>query len=294
MQHSSISEYKTRKKFIPIFLDFSGTIDNLIEPGAENVKSFFDSIKEMQSKFKCDIQITIVTGIDTEFALSNLITLHNLAKNYGLPHLFTGAVAEYCGFRITGLKKDDIRAIYPTNHIDQSLWNSIQQKITELGGSVFPSVKSYLNITFPKESTISIKDIKKVLKCFIGENYIILSYVDKHGKQFDVKAKDHTKAEAVKLMLEEFLQRGDEIPCVICGGDSKPEDFGMYYNNKKYLDAQNIPNYFIALADMEEIPTTDPNVFVASRVNSLGIEEGINYFISKAVERDTGGITIGE
>ena len=46
-QPGDILEYKEMKKVIPLFLDYTGTTDLLLKGGADNVKKFFEAIRNL-------------------------------------------------------------------------------------------------------------------------------------------------------------------------------------------------------------------------------------------------------
>ena len=70
LQPGDIFEYKIVKKrrVIPLFLDYTGTTDNLLKQGSENVKDFFSAIIELEVRSNCNVQITMVTGSSLESA----------------------------------------------------------------------------------------------------------------------------------------------------------------------------------------------------------------------------------
>ena len=146
-QPGDILEYKEleKKKVIPLFLDYSGTTDLLLKGGAENVKKFFDSIIAMQSKSNCELQITMITGSSFESAKSKYKLLNELAQNYGLPNLFDGVVAEYCGFII---KKDKSSKLLTLDTRILEKRDEIEKIAEQYGGKITPEVTSFYNIIF--------------------------------------------------------------------------------------------------------------------------------------------------
>ena len=96
------------KKIIPMFLDYSGTTDNLLKGGVENLKKFLDAINALERKLtledpnhdEYEIRAYIITGTSTKKALPKVVPFHQMAKRYGMPTLFNSAVTEYCGFDV--------------------------------------------------------------------------------------------------------------------------------------------------------------------------------------------------
>ena len=123
-QPGDILEYERRdkRKVIPLFLDYSGTTDLILRGGAEDAKKFFEAIIGMQQKLGYEIRAVMVTGSSRESAKAKYKLLSDLAENSGLPHLFDGAVAEYCGYII----RDDKTKVL--NHLDFRILEKRKEK----------------------------------------------------------------------------------------------------------------------------------------------------------------------
>ena len=311
-----ILEYKERKQVILLFLDYSGTTDHLLKgqngEGAENTIMFFDSINEMQKKFNCEVQITLVTGTAYESTKSKYRLLKELAENAGYPNLFTGAVAEYCGFWINGDKTNSLKSLDP-RLLEKRL--DIEQIVRNYGGTINPRVTTYYNVIFNEntetkearealahackedgifdtEFKLTRKGLSTVCKevgsLNIGDDIETLPYFDTYGKEFDIKPNEHTKSLAVEQIVESLKNRGYDIHFVVIGGDSQEEDLSMYKDNIEKFNAIGIPSYFIAPSNIGEIQQTDPNVIIAGWENALGITKCIEK-ITASIELEKNG-----
>ena len=290
-QPGDLFEYKQIKKVIPLFLDYSGTTDNLLKAGAENVKGFFEAIKKLQRKTNTEVQITMVTGSSVESAKGKLVSLNNLAINDGLPNLFDGAVAEYCGYIINS--NHEVKPILPfdTRLIEHR--EELEKLAEPLGGSINPSVTSYYNFVFPdniKRDTLD--KFSHEAEQLVGLPDIeTLYFHDNAGKECDVKPKKHTKYEAVYLLYQMLSQKYD-IPFIVIGGDSQEEDLKMYTHNR---DRIQIPSYFIAPQNIGKISTIDNHVIIGDKwTNYQGIVQALLEFTQRIKPDGKGGFEIYE
>lgn len=270
LQPGDIFEYKIVKKrrVIPLFLDYTGTTDNLLKQGSENVKDFFSAIKELEVRSNCNVQITMVTGSSLESAKDKYKLLKALAENDGLPNLFSGVVAEYCGYWI---KEDEITQLYSLDPRIAAKREEIEEIIKDNAGKFDYTVSTIYNISFDNISRANLDDvcekIEKAIDC--NEIEIVLNY-DKYGQEIDIKHKKHTKSEAVFIILKKLMEKY-EIPLVIIGGDSKIEDLSMYTENKDRILNMNVPIRFIAPANIREIASPDPDIIIGKWENAKGI-----------------------
>ena len=288
-QPGDILEYKERKKVIPLFLDYTGTTDLLLKGGAENVKRFFDSIRDMQEKLKYEIQITMVTGSAFESARSKHKLLSELAQNYGLSNLFDGVIAEYCGFIIRGDKSEQLLTLDPRILVRRS---EIEELIRPYSGQINPDVTSMYNIVFDDISREDLSDVSEQIEKLIGCPEIeAVQYFDCYGRECDVKSRNLTKSEAVYMVMKKLEEKYD-IPFVIIGGDSKEEDFCMYTRNKDRISQMGFSTVFIAPSNIGEIVTSDRNVIVGDWENSDGISDCIGKLTERANVREDGGIEL--
>lgn len=286
-----ILKYKeiNKKKVIPLFLDYSGTTDLLLKAGAENVKKFFDSIIRMQQKSKCEVQITMVTGSSFEAARSKYKLLYALAQNYGLPNLFDGVVAEYCGFII---RKDKSEKMMTLDTRILSRRAEIEKIAKQYGGIISPEVTSMYNIIFGEITRTDLAEASQQIEDLIGEEDIeTVTYYDSYGKECDVKPKKHSKSEAV-LMIVKKLKEKYSIPFVIIGGDSQDEDLKMYTQNKEMMSNMDLVAVFIAPANIGEIVNYDRNIIIGNWENSDGISQCIETLNERITLREDGGIEI--
>lgn len=287
-----ILKYKeiNKKKVIPLFLDYSGTTDLLLKGGAENVKKFFDSIIAMQSKSNYEIQITMITGSSFESAKSKYKLLNVLAENYGLPNLFDGVVAEYCGFII---RKDKSRRLLTldTRILDKRA--EIEDIAEQYGGKISPEVTSIYNISFHEISRTRLAEvseqIEKIIDCPDIET---VTYYDAYGKECDVKPKKHSKSEAVYMLTKKLKEKYD-IPFVIIGGDSQDEDLKMYTINKQRMkEKMGLKTVFIAPTNIGEIANNDKDIIIGNWENSDGIAQCIETLSERMKVKEDGGIEL--
>lgn len=286
-----ILKYKEleKKKVIPLFLDYSGTTDLLLKGGAENVKKFFDSIISMQQKSNCEVQITMVTGSSFESAKSKYKLLYELAENYGLPNLFDGAVAEYCGYMIRKDKSEKLLTL-DTRILERR--SEIERIAKEYGGTISPEVTSMYNIIFEDITRTGLANASEQIEKIIdSEDIETVTYYDNYGKECDVKPKKHTKSEAVLMIVKKLTEKYD-IPFVIIGGDSQEEDLKMYTQNKDKIANMGLSTVFIAPSNIGQIKNEDKNIIVGDWQNSDGISQCIERLNSRIKVRDDGGIEI--
>lgn len=290
-QPGDILKYKeiNKKKVIPLFLDYSGTTDLLLKGGAENVKKFFDSIIKMQQKSQSEVQITMVTGSSFESARSKYKLLYELANNYGLPNLFDGVVAEYCGFIIRKDKSNKLLSL-DTRILEKRA--EIEEVAEQYGGQISPEVTSMYNIVFDDISRIDLAQASQEIENLIGSDEIeTVTYYDSYGKECDVKPKKHSKSEAVLMILKKLNEKYS-IPFVIIGGDSQEEDLKMYIQNKEKMLQMGLDSVFIAPSNIEELVNNDKNIVIGNWENSDGISDCIEKLNSRMKLKEDGGIEI--
>lgn len=291
VQPGDILEYteSRKKRVIPLFLDYSGTTDHLLSGGAENVKAFFEAIKELEIKSNCNVKITMITGSALESAKSKYMLLDTLADNAGLPSLFDGAVAEYCGFWI---KKDGIINLLSLDPRIIEKRSEIIQIVNKYNGVINPDVSSMYNVLFDTITRENLDNACIEVEHIIADDEIeTVSYYDEYGKEFDIKPRIHTKSEAVYMVLNRLSEKYD-IPFVIIGGDSQEEDLKMYTQNKERIDKTGIRSFFIAPSNIGELTSNDNNIIIGNWENSEGITDCIKRISSMVRIRDDGGIEI--
>lgn len=290
-QPGDILKYKeiNKKRVIPLFLDYSGTTDLLLKGGAENVKKFFDSIIALQSKFNSEVQITMITGSSFESAKSKYKLLYELAENYGLPNLFDGVVAEYCGFII---KKDKSSQLLTLDTRILEKRPEIENIVKQYTGKISPEVTSMYNIVFDDITRTDLARVSEQIENIFGYDDIeSVTYYDSYGKECDIKPKKHSKSESV-LMITKKLKEKYEIPFIIIGGDSQDEDLKMYTENKERMKKLGLSTVFIAPSNIGKKAYNDRNIIVGDWENSDGIAQCIEKLISIIKLKEDGGIEI--
>ena len=284
-----ILKYKEieKKKVIPLFLDYSGTTDLLLRGGVENVKKFFNSIIQMQTKSSSEVQITMVTGSAYESAKSKYKLLYELAENYGLSNLFDGVIAEYCGFIIRKDKSGKLLTL-DTRILEKRA--EIEEIANQYGGKISSEVTSFYNITFNDITRINLAQASEQIENILGNKEIeTVTYYDSYGKECDVKPKKHSKSEAVLIMTKKLKEKYD-IPFIIIGGDSQEEDLKMYTQNKEKFKQMKLKTVFIAPSNIGKISEKDNNIIIGDWENSDGISQCIEKLNSKI--KEDGGIEL--
>lgn len=262
---------ENKETIIPWFLDYTGTTDILLDGGAENVKEFFDSIKQFEEELGVKVLLTIVTGSACESARSKYIQFQNLAENYGMPGLFDGVIAEYCGYNIKGEQKDD-QLLRPIDGRIEQRRAEIEELAKEYGGELNPNNKTYYNILFPDTiSEESLKEFRDRAKALMNQSDINpIMYYDDYGKECDIKEDARAKYNSVRMKVNNYRNKYN-VAFVMVGGDSKGEDLMMYTENKKVFEEMGIGSAFMAPRNIGELQTTDENVMVGEWDNAKGV-----------------------
>lgn len=285
LKYSEIS----KKRVIPLFLDYSGTTDLLLRGGAENVKKFFDSIIALQSKSNSEVQITMITGSSFESAKSKYKLLYELAQNYGLPNLFDGVVAEYCGFII---RKDKTSKLLTLDTRILEKRAEIEEIARRYGAKISPEVTSMYNINFDDITRTGLAEASEQIERAIACPEIeTVTYYDAYGKECDVKPKKHSKSEAVLMITKNLYERYD-IPFLIIGGDSQEEDLKMYTENKEKMRQMDLETVFIAPSNIGKIAENDKNIIIGDWENSDGIAQCIEKLNTRMKVKEDGGIEL--
>ena len=268
----SLMSNVSNKRVLPLFLDYTGTTDRLLDAGAENVKEFFDTIIAMQNSLDVCVQIIIVTGSDREVAKSKFIPFQEMAENYGLPNLFKGVIAEYCGYLI---EKDTEEEIQPIADAILQKIDKIQEITRRYSGRINPKTKSMLNITFESITRERLNEFAdEINSLFSSDDIETVIYYDEYGKECDVKSKKLNKASAVSMIINR-LKKNYEVPYIVIGGDSQDEDVKMYLNNKMDLNSQGIESVFITPVENESLTKNDNHVIVGDWKEARGIIKSI-------------------
>lgn len=282
-------EEKNKKKLIPLLLDYSGTTDLLLKGGAEAVKKFFDSIKFMEQKLNHEIRAVIITGSAVESAKSKYEALATLAENSDLPHLFDGAVAEYCGYLVRDGKIEILNTLDPRILEKRKDIIEIAEKY---GGEINTEVLSLYNVIFENVTRENLaKTAEAIEKLLNDEELETVTYYDDYGKEIDVKPKKHSKVSAVRMIVDKWKEKYD-IPFVIIGGDSQDEDFKMYSNNKEYFSKNGLRSIFIAPSNIGKLADYDKDIIVSDWENSNGIADAIEKLTKRAKVKEEGEIEL--
>ena len=271
----TINEMTTDNKetIIPWFLDYTGTTDLLLEGGVENVKEFFDAIKEYQEELGVKVLITIVTGSARESARAKYIQLQNLAKNYGMPDLFDGVIAEYYGYYINEERNND-KLILPIDRRIEQNRAVIEGLVREYGGKINSKNETYINAIFPKDiERAKLVEFCKMADALINQSDIrtVMSY-DKYGKEGDIKEEERSKYNAVRMKVNIYRKKYN-VAFVLIGGDSQEEDLMMYTKNKMFFDLAEIGIAFMAPRNLGNLENADKNIIIGNWDNARGIIE---------------------
>ena len=203
--------------------------------------------------------------------------------------MFDGAVAEYCGYII----RDDKTKVL--NHLDFRILEKrkeIEEIIREHGGEINSDVESMYNVLFEDITRTQLAEISEAIDKLLGDSELeTVTYYDDYGKECDIKPKQHSKATAVRMLVEDFYEKYD-IPFVIVGGDSQEEDLKMYTENKEAFRRMGLESVFIAPSNFGKYATYDRNIILSDWENSNGISDAIEKLTERANVRDDGGLEI--
>jgi hypothetical protein len=264
------------KKVIPIFLDWTGTINELLNSnssiGAEKLKSFFDSIKRLELESDSRASITIVTGSALNSAKKKFFMLWELAKSYDMPGLFEYVVAEYCGHMVDNW--GEIKQLSQMQRdliAKQSLIDRILKDIPNCRKN--DAVTTYTNILFDDNISKDKFDIYvQIIKTACGLTFDYTTCFDEYGKELDIKSSDTNKKVAVEKMIQIYTKEND-IRFIVTGGDTIKEDVPMAQAN-----TGNIP--VIPIAPGNHDITADIinkfKIIVGQGQNYTGIGEAID------------------
>ena len=235
----------SKKKIIPIFSDYSGTINKLTEKEAKHVIDYFYYIKKLQAKFNCEAQIILLTGASKKEIKPEYDKLKKLAKKHHLPNLFLGVIAEYNGHLLDG---NEWRQISEQIEVD-----GLSSLLKETSGEIDLNYTTYRRITFEKNPSTKeefdsiVEKYKKLIENY--PNYELRSYYDDISVEINIKYKSNSKSQAILDELGRLEGANYEFPYVFVVGDGL-EDFDAYKTLKdsEYFDK----SYFIASAPIEE------------------------------------------
>jgi hypothetical protein len=214
----------------------------------------------------------MVTGSSFESAKSKFKLLNELAENYGLNNLFSGVVAEYCGFII---RKDKLVKLFSLDTRLLEKKYEIEQIINPFGGIINPSNISMYNVFFNNISRTDLATVSEQIEKLLNDDELeTVNYYDSYGKEIDIKPKIHSKSEAVYRIVEELNEKYD-IPFVIIGGDSQDEDLKMYTQNKDRISKIGLQTIFIAPSNICEFLNLDNNIIVGNWEKPEGVAECI-------------------
>lgn len=316
------------KKIIPMFLDYSGTTDKLIEgDGAlDNIFNFMLKTEELAERLsrldqesEYEIRTYIITGSSRDKAKAKIVPFYQLARREGYPQLFAGVIAEYCGYEIDfnpdipldeDIKIDDPR--FFTEHPlvkNPKILEENREKIAEIiqkyvdnkgqESYIATDVTSMFNIQFSnitrEQFDSAISEINQLLKEHLNEIDIV-PYFDEYGIECDLKSPENRKSNSVAMIVNRLLkEEGYDIPLIIIGGDSKETDIEMYTSNKEKLGINSV---FLAPSNIGELSseyTKDPNIIKADWENVEGIIGGIELLLVKLrLVKKEGGISSWE
>ncbi len=231
----------------------------------------------------------MITGSSFESAKSKYKLLYELEQNYGLPDLFDGVVAEYCGFIIRRDKSNQLLTL-DTRILEKRA--EIEEIVNQYGGNISPEVTSMYNVIFDDITRTDLASVSEQIERVIGsEDIETVTYYDDYGKECDVKPKKHSKSEAA-LMIAKKLKEKYEIPFIILGGDSQEEDLKMYTENRERMKQMGIITVFIAPSNIGKIAESDRNIVVGDWENSDGIAQCIEKLNSRMIVKEDGGIEL--
>lgn len=269
----------TKKNLIPIFLDWTGTINEILstdkEIGAIKLKNFFNSIQKLENNTDSKALITIVSGSSLPSNKEKLSILNKLAYNYGMPDLFHFIVAEYCGYLIENNGSISVLDRIPPDLVQK------KEEIHRLMGNsskieINPDITTYINVPFPDEiSRGEYNNYAKQIAQLCSNEYDFLSSFDEYGKELDIKSKTTTKQKAVTHTLPIILNQYQHhhIPFILTGGDTEHEDLPMALADTKGIQVIPITP---SNNDLTQDIIQNLKVIVGNGKNIEGISDSIN------------------
>lgn len=269
----------TKYNLIPIFLDWTGTINEILstekEIGAVGLKKFFNSIKNLENKTNSKALITIVSGSSLPSSKARLEIINKLAISYDMPNLFQFVVAEYCGYLVEANGTISTLDSIPSDLLQKQ--NEIRKFIANLPHiKINSDVTTYINVIFPDDISRDIyNSYTDKIKILSGDKFDFLASFDKYGKEFDIKSKLTTKQNAVKYMLPIILNKyqGYNVPFILTGGDTEQEDLPMALADTGGIKVIPVaPNN----NDISQSVINSLNVIVGNGNNIEGISDSID------------------
>lgn len=258
-----VLEYKCqiKNRIIPFFLDYVGGTDDILAEGIENVKKFFKFIKEFQEIKNIEIKIILITGLSFESGKSRYRLLNKLAESYGLPDLFYGISMEYCGFFMSRDKTIQLKAI-DSKMVEKR--SDIEMIANQYNVEISKQYSSIYNLLFNEKITRSeLAKVSEKLDTVIDSNEIeTVTYFDRYGCEIDIRNKNHSKSDAI-LMIMNNLETEYDIPLIVMGGAPSKVNWDMYTKSKDELNRKGYNIIDIITTEYEEtkeIDHSDKNV----------------------------------
>jgi len=267
------------QKIIPIFLDWTGTMNHITsegeEIGAEKFKKFLESIKNLEEKTGARAVVTIISGSPVSSAQPKIKLLSTLSNNQIGYSVFIGMVAEYCGYFV-----NDNSGVKQLTKAPEELFSHTQELkerfISWGNGDIDTEVSTYMGILL--NDNTSKEDYERYLaetRGLFSQEYDISGYFDEYGKGIDIKSIKTNKKEAVETVIRGLIEayKPEQILAIITGGDSYQEDVPMAYSNVGGIPIIPIaPNN----SDIPQEVIEKLGIIVGNGENVLGISDSIN------------------
>lgn len=267
------------EKIIPIFLDWTGTMNHITsdgeEIGAEKFKKFLESIRNLEESTKAKVVVTIISGSPVSSAKSKIEMLKTLSCNQIGYNIFLGMVAEYCGYIVSSASEVIQLTSAPEELISRT--PELKERFKSWGnGDIDTEVSTYMGILLNDDTAQEnyMRYLAEVKASFGGE-YDVSGYFDEYGKGIDIKATTTNKRMAVEAVMRKLggTYRPDQILTIITGGDSNQEDVPMAFS-----EVNGIPIIPIAPnnSDIPQEVIEKLGIIVGNGENILGISDSIN------------------
>lgn len=250
-------------KLIPIFLDYTGTIDSLTKD-KKIAEKFNDLLCQLEKKTGGVAQVYIISGNNEEVTQKRNDKIFEIFGNGYIKTLY----GEYGGIKTNNGKV----VVEGKNQLTDKQFKTLKAFIGKNSNNhkrieINPTYQTITNIqfeNFTEEEFYNVTDkLQRVFK-----NKSVVPYYDKYGIECEIKAKSQTKANCAKSVLKTL----PDVLFVIYGGDNYDEDFNMFLADKTHSKKFIAPKNITKLSLQKDVITT-------SKEEIYGICEGLEEIV---------------
>lgn len=251
---------------IPIFLDYTGTINNLIVDGTDELIKFNSLLNSLSLQQNAEVFVVVVSGCSLINGKKRFKKLIKTATKTKSINYFKYFIAEYCGFLIDQKFKVNKLLDFSSLIKYKRKLKKVLKRVADFDYKICNDYKSVINIHCDSLKLTSNEDKQRFYKFIdkinleVPKQFEITNYYDEYGIECDVKLLKQTKSNAINYFLNKYSNYN--INFVVCGGDNSNVDAEM-----RNID---VLNYFL-------IPNGErsnlKNVIVSNKKNIQGINE---------------------